>query len=169
MCWRLNIKYNLGWLLAAYDLSERRMLPGKAIGLSDMLYAQYNTENRMPVDFILCLEVKKRVVSAFPGALLLKLTTLSQTDWRPEVLQRLITKTTGLFHSSPNEMMFPGMWRAPKFETIERAGMDTAKDPRYIHRPEATEGVSVLFRTHRVAGESGDGLGGLFKTLRNGA
>ena len=43
-----TIRY-LGGLLAAYDLSERRILLDKTQELGDMLYAAFDTENRMPI------------------------------------------------------------------------------------------------------------------------
>lgn len=46
-----NIRY-LGGLIAAYDLSKREALLVKAVELGDLIYAAFDTENRMPVDFI---------------------------------------------------------------------------------------------------------------------
>ena len=43
-----TIRY-LGGLLAAYDLSGRRVLLNKARELGDMLYVAFDTENRMPI------------------------------------------------------------------------------------------------------------------------
>ena len=43
-----TIRY-LGGLLAAYDLSGRAILQDKALELGEMLYAAFDTENRLPV------------------------------------------------------------------------------------------------------------------------
>lgn len=43
-----TIRY-LGGLLSAYDLSGRAVLLDKALELGDMLYAAFDTKNRLPV------------------------------------------------------------------------------------------------------------------------
>lgn len=43
-----TIRY-LGGFLSAYDLSGRKELIGKALELGDMLYAAFDTENRLPI------------------------------------------------------------------------------------------------------------------------
>ncbi|ROW07339.1 hypothetical protein VMCG_03938 [Cytospora schulzeri] len=111
-----NIRY-LGGLLAAYDLSERSVLLTKAVELGEMLYAGFNTENRMPVDFFDVqrsksgkgLEVEGNVVSASPGSLLLEFTRLTQLTGDPKYYSA-ITKITELFLAGQNKTMLPGMW-----------------------------------------------------------
>jgi len=69
-----TIRY-LGGLIAAYDLSKREVLLQKAVELGDMIYAGFNTPNRMPVDMLAFeaakegtgLDVEYTVVSASPG------------------------------------------------------------------------------------------------------
>ncbi|KAK7756134.1 hypothetical protein SLS62_001726 [Diatrype stigma] len=111
-----NIRY-LGGLLAAYDLSRRDALLAKAKELGDMLYAGFNTENRMPVDFIEFeraktgrgLKVESSVVSASPGTLSLELTRLSQLTGEPRYYDA-IAKITDVFYRGQNQTKLPGIW-----------------------------------------------------------
>jgi len=111
-----NIRY-LGGLLAAYDLSKRRILLEKAIELGDLLYAGFNTEKRMPVDFIDFeksktgegLAVEGAVVSASPGTISLEFTRLSQLTSDAKYYDA-IAKVTDLFHDGQNATSLPGMW-----------------------------------------------------------
>ena len=111
-----NIRY-LGGLLAAYDLSKRRILLEKAIELGDLLYAGFNTEKRMPVDFIDFeksktgegLAVEGAVVSASPGTISLEFTRLSQLTGDAKYYDA-IAKVTDLFHDGQNATSLPGMW-----------------------------------------------------------
>ncbi|KAI0010229.1 endoplasmic reticulum mannosyl-oligosaccharide 1,2-alpha-mannosidase [Xylariaceae sp. FL0662B] len=111
-----NIRY-LGGLLAAYDLSKREVLRAKAVELGDLIYAAFNTENRMPVDFIDFeraktgegLIVENSVVSASPGTLSLEMTRLSQITGDPKYYDA-ISKITDVFYQGQNETMLPGMW-----------------------------------------------------------
>ncbi|KAJ9130134.1 alpha-1,2-Mannosidase [Pleurostoma richardsiae] len=111
-----NIRY-LGGLLAAYDLSGRRILLEKAIELGDLLYTGFNTDSRMPVDFIdferaragQVLTVESRVVSASPGTLSLEFTRLSQLSGDPKYYTA-VSRVMQLFYSHQNETNLPGMW-----------------------------------------------------------
>ncbi len=113
-----NIRY-LGGLVAAYDLSKRDILLVKAKELGDMLYAAFNTENRMPVDFMdferaktgRGLEVEPLVASASPGTLSLEMTRLSQLTGEPQYYDA-IAKVTDLFYRGQNQTRLPGMWPA---------------------------------------------------------
>lgn len=111
-----NIRY-LGGLLAAYDLSRRSVLLAKAIELGDMLYAGFNTENRMPVDFFDIersktgdgLEVEPNVVSASPGTLFMEFTRLSQLTGDPKYYTA-VSKVVSLFEQGQKKTALPGMW-----------------------------------------------------------
>lgn len=111
-----NIRY-LGGLLAAYDLSKRSVLLAKAIELGDMLFAGFNTENRMPVDFFDMeksksgegLDVEGHVVSASPGTLLLEFTRLSQITGDPKYYTA-ISNVVSVFENGQKETSLPGMW-----------------------------------------------------------
>lgn len=111
-----NIRY-LGGLLAAYDLSGRAVLLGKARELGDLLYAAFNTPNRMPVDFIdfetartgRGLLVEDSVVSASPGTLSLELTRLSQVTGDARYYDAA-ARVMEVFAKGQNETLIPGLW-----------------------------------------------------------
>ncbi|KAI5926520.1 endoplasmic reticulum mannosyl-oligosaccharide 1,2-alpha-mannosidase [Camillea tinctor] len=111
-----NIRY-LGGLIAAYDLSKREILLTKAAELGDMIYGAFNTENRMPVDFIdfkaaksgKGLAVEYSVVSASPGTLSLELTRLSQLTGDPKYYDA-ISRVMDIFHQGQKKTKLPGMW-----------------------------------------------------------
>jgi mannosyl-oligosaccharide alpha-1,2-mannosidase len=111
-----NIRY-LGGLLAAYDLSGRPVLLRKAVELGDLLYAAFNTPNRMPVDFIdfaaaktgRGLMVEDAVVSASPGTLSLELTRLSQVTGDAKYYDAA-ARVMDLFAAGQNETLIPGLW-----------------------------------------------------------
>lgn len=111
-----NIRY-LGGLLAAYDLSQRSVLLAKAVELGDMLYAGFNTENRMPVDFFdintskagTGLEVEWSVVTASPGTLLMEFTRLSQITGDTKYYTA-ISNLVSLFQDGQRKTVLPGMW-----------------------------------------------------------
>ena len=112
----VNIRY-LGGLLAAYDLSQRPILLTKAIELGNLLYAGYNTKNRMPVDFIEFdaakegkgLRGESNVVSASPGTLSLEMTHLSQVTGDPKYYDA-VSRVMDLFAKGQNSTEIPGLW-----------------------------------------------------------
>ncbi|KAI0477038.1 glycoside hydrolase family 47 protein [Xylaria cf. heliscus] len=111
-----NIRY-LGGLIAAYDLSKREALLVKAVELGDLIYAAFDTENRMPVDFIDFdaakkgngLTVESSVVSASPGTLSLELTRLSQITGNPKYYDA-ISRVMDVFYHGQNKTQLPGLW-----------------------------------------------------------
>jgi mannosyl-oligosaccharide alpha-1,2-mannosidase len=110
------IRY-LGGLIAAYDLSGHEVLRAKAIEVGNLLYAGFNTEDGMPVDFINFelakagegLVVEDSVVSASPGTLTLEFSRLSQITGDSKYYAA-ISKVMDLFYQHQNETMCPGMW-----------------------------------------------------------
>ncbi|GKT50860.1 mannosyl-oligosaccharide 1,2-alpha-mannosidase MNS1 [Colletotrichum spaethianum] len=111
-----NIRY-LGGLMAAYDLSRRPVLLDKAVELGNMLYGAFNTEHRMPVDFMNFedaktgkgLIVEGSVVSASPGTLSLEMTRLSQLTGDPKYYDA-VAKVMDLFHNGQQKTKLPGIW-----------------------------------------------------------
>ncbi|KAI1403040.1 glycoside hydrolase family 47 protein [Hypoxylon fuscum] len=111
-----NIRY-LGGLMAAYDLSKREVLLAKAVELGDLLYGAFNTENRMPVDFIDFeaaktgegLIVEGSVVSASPGTISLEFTRLSQLTGEPKYYDA-ISHVMDVFYEGQNQTRLPGLW-----------------------------------------------------------
>ncbi|RYC62062.1 hypothetical protein CHU98_g4157 [Xylaria longipes] len=111
-----NIRY-LGGLIAAYDLSKREALLVKAVELGDLIYAAFDTENRMPVDFIDFdaakrgdgLTVESSVVSASPGTLSLELTRISQITGDPKYYDA-ISRVMDVFYRGQEKTKLPGLW-----------------------------------------------------------
>lgn len=111
-----NIRY-LGGLIAAYDLSKRQALLVKAVELGDLIYAAFDTKNRMPVDFIdfraakrgSGLKVESAVVSASPGTLSLELTRLSQITGDPKYYDA-ISRVMDVFYHGQQDTQLPGLW-----------------------------------------------------------
>lgn len=111
-----NIRY-LGGLLAAYDLSGREVLLKKAVELGDLIYAGFNTENGMPVDFLNFysaksgegLVVESSVVSASPGTLSLELAHLSQVTGDDKYYSA-VSQVMDVFYQGQNKTRLPGVW-----------------------------------------------------------
>ncbi|KAH9895530.1 family 47 glycosyl hydrolase [Xylariomycetidae sp. FL2044] len=111
-----TIRY-LGGLLAAYDLSGREALLAKAVELGDLLYAGFNTPNRMPVDFIDFaraktgdgLTVEEWVVSASPGSLSMEMTRLSQVTGDPKYFEA-VEAVMRVFADHQLQTRLPGLW-----------------------------------------------------------
>lgn len=124
-----NIRY-LGGLMAAYDLSGREVLLQKAVELGDLIYAGFDTTNRMPVDNInvaaaaegLGLWVENAVVSASPGTLTLEMTRLSQITGDPKYYDA-ITGIVDLFFRGQNQTALPGLF--PMFVSMSREDVTT--------------------------------------------
>ncbi|EAQ82979.1 hypothetical protein CHGG_10797 [Chaetomium globosum CBS 148.51] len=124
-----NIRY-LGGLMAAYDLSGRAVLLEKAVELGDLIYAGFDTENRMPVDNInvaaaaegVGLWVENAVVSASPGTLTLEMTRLSQITGDPKYYDA-ITGIVDLFFRGQNQTALPGLF--PMFVSMSRQDVTT--------------------------------------------
>jgi len=110
------IRY-LGGLIAAYDLSGSQALKAKAVEVGDLLYAGFNTENNMPVDFIgfqaakegLGLPVEDKVASAGPGTLSLEFSRLSQITGDSKYYS-VISNLMDTFYENQNKTELPGMW-----------------------------------------------------------
>ncbi|KAH7169969.1 endoplasmic reticulum mannosyl-oligosaccharide 1,2-alpha-mannosidase [Dactylonectria macrodidyma] len=111
-----TIRY-LGGLLSAYDLSKRHVLLAKAVELGDLLYAGFNTPNRMPVDFIDFklagsgegLIVEDWVVIASPGSLSMEMTHLSQLTGDMKYYDA-ISAVMRVFHDQQSQTRLPGLW-----------------------------------------------------------
>lgn len=110
------IRY-LGGLIAAYDLSGHEALKQKAIEVGDLLYAGFNSENNMPVDFINFedakngsgLIVEAQVVSASPGTITLEFSRLSQITG-DDKYYAAVSHVMDIFHQGQNKTKLPGMW-----------------------------------------------------------
>ncbi|KAK2037472.1 family 47 glycosyl hydrolase [Colletotrichum somersetense] len=109
---------HLGGLLSAYDLSGEPILLSKAIELGDMLYASFDTPNRMP-PFWLDFEAAKAGnlmagtadPSASPCSLSLEFTRLSQLTGEPKYFDA-IERIKRFLEKTQRESQLPGMWPA---------------------------------------------------------
>ncbi|KAF2144976.1 glycoside hydrolase family 47 protein, partial [Aplosporella prunicola CBS 121167] len=113
-----TIRY-LGGFLAAYDLSQGRYpsLLQKATEMGDMLYAAFDTPNRMPItrwNFKAAAEgapqeAPESALVAEIGSLTLEFTRLSQLTNNPryyDAIQRIMD----VFEVQQNDTKLPGMW-----------------------------------------------------------
>ncbi|KAH8879097.1 seven-hairpin glycosidase [Thozetella sp. PMI_491] len=124
-----NIRY-LGGLLAAYDLSKRRVLLQKAVEIGDLIYSGFNTANRMPVDFLdfqrakggAGLTVEGQVVSASPGSFSLELTRLAQITGDDKYYDA-ISRVTDLFFANQNLTALPGLF--PMYVFMSKSDVTT--------------------------------------------
>ncbi|KAK6383468.1 hypothetical protein LTS17_002760 [Exophiala oligosperma] len=122
-----NIRY-LGGLLAAFDLSQEPVLLAKAVELGDMLYAGFDTPNRIP-PFWLNFEQAKQgsliaethQISASVGSFSLEFTRLSQITGDPKYYSA-VAHLTSVFEESQNSTAMPGMW--PTFIDARNARFD---------------------------------------------
>ncbi|KAL0940136.1 glycosyl hydrolase family 47 protein [Colletotrichum truncatum] len=109
---------HLGGLLSAYDLSSEPVLLAKAIELGDMLYAAFDTPNRIPpfwLDFNLAktggLVAGTNDPSASPCSLSLEFTRLSQLTGNPKYFDA-IERVKLFLERTQHETKLPGMWPA---------------------------------------------------------
>ncbi|KAJ5090874.1 hypothetical protein N7532_009558 [Penicillium argentinense] len=107
----------LGGLLSAYDLSADKQLLNKAVDVGDMLYAAFDTPNRMPIihwDLHKAARQEEQqaeeVVSASElGSFVLEFTRLSQITGDPkyfDAAQHVMTK----FDQLQGQTKLSGMW-----------------------------------------------------------
>ncbi|KAF6827231.1 glycosyl hydrolase family 47 [Colletotrichum plurivorum] len=109
---------HLGGLLSAYDLSSEPVLLTKAVELGDMLYAAFDTPNRMPpfwLDFNAAksgqLVAGTNDPSASPCSLSLEFTRLSQLTGNPKYFDA-IERVKLFLERTQHETRLPGMWPA---------------------------------------------------------
>lgn len=114
---------HLGGLLSAYDLSKERALLHKAVELGDMLYAGFDTPNRMPpfwLDFTRAKEGSLRAGNHDPSASLtssgLEFTRLAQLTGDDKYYDA-IDRVARFLERSQNKTRLPGMW--PTFFNLE--------------------------------------------------
>lgn len=111
-----TIRY-LGGLLSAYDLSGDERLLTKSLDLANMLYAAFDTPNRMPIlrwNLRWATKDKEQGGAGSPilaeiGSLSLEFTRLSQITQDPkwyDAIERIMT----LFDAQQHISALPGMW-----------------------------------------------------------
>jgi mannosyl-oligosaccharide alpha-1,2-mannosidase len=113
-----TIRY-LGGLMSAYDLSGRKyeVLLDKATELGEMLYAAFDTPNRMPMArwnwrksaLGESQEADRRCMIAEVGSLSMEFTRLSQLTGDPKWYDA-IARITDVFETKQSETKVPGLW-----------------------------------------------------------
>jgi mannosyl-oligosaccharide alpha-1,2-mannosidase len=111
-----NIRH-LGGLLGAYDLSGDKRLLEKATEVGNMLYAAFDTPNRMPITRWRPAEAAKgiaqsadeAVLSAELGSFSLEFTRLTQLTGDPRFYDAAKRITNGL-HQAQSKTRLPGMF-----------------------------------------------------------
>ncbi|SMR57466.1 unnamed protein product [Zymoseptoria tritici ST99CH_3D1] len=111
-----TIRY-LGGFLSAYDLSDDKRLLDKSLELADMLYAAFDTPNRMPIlrwDFHAARKGEEQVASdhvvlAEMGSLCLEFTRLSQITRDPRWYDA-VARVMDVFRDQQYQSNIPGMW-----------------------------------------------------------
>ena len=112
----INIRY-LGGFLSAYDLSGSETLLRKAVELGDMLYAAFDTPNRLPVTRWKWNETLQgrpqeaapSTISAEIGSFSLEFTRLSQITGDSKYYDA-VQRITTLFENQQDGSKLPGMW-----------------------------------------------------------
>jgi mannosyl-oligosaccharide alpha-1,2-mannosidase len=107
----------LGGLLAAFDLSADGKLLGKAVELGDMLYAAFDTTNRMPIIHWNAHKAVRReeqlaeesVLGAELGSFTLEFTRLSQITGDPKYFDAA-QRVMELFDKKQDTTELPGLW-----------------------------------------------------------
>ncbi|RMX76413.1 hypothetical protein D0868_16755, partial [Hortaea werneckii] len=116
----VTIRY-LGGLIAAYDLSGQqskyRVLLDKAVELGEILYAAFDTPNRMPMTYYRWKpafasqphRAGSRVVMAELGSLSMEFTRLAMLTGEPKYYDA-IARITDEMEQFQNNTRLPGMW-----------------------------------------------------------
>lgn len=110
-----NIRH-LGGLLAAYDLSQEQALLIKAVELGDMLYAGFDTPNRLPTFWLDFNKAKdgslvgeNHQISASVGSFALEFTRLSQITGNSKYYEA-VAHVTSILEGHQDSTKLPGMW-----------------------------------------------------------
>lgn len=111
-----TIRY-MGGFISAYDLSNDRRLLDKALELADMIYAAFDTPNRLPIlrwDFHAAARGDKQVspdhiILAEIGSLSMEFTRLSQIT-NDHKWYDAVARITNLFDQQQSLSQLPGMW-----------------------------------------------------------
>lgn len=154
-----TIRY-LGGLLGAFEISERRypVLLDKAVEVGEMLYAAFDTPNRMPVTrWDWKSSAEGQAMQASDGQLVselaslsLEFTTLSRLakgDKYYDAIQRI----TDELQKAQNQTKLPGMWpvvvdaRTPSFSGDNTFTLGAMSDSLYEYLPKVSVYSVILF------------------------
>ncbi|RHZ47886.1 glycoside hydrolase family 47 protein [Aspergillus thermomutatus] len=149
-----NIRY-LGGLLAAYDLSLDKRLLSKAVEVGEMLYAAFDTPNRMPItrwDFRSAARSEEQVASesvlvAEIGSFTLEFTRLSQITGDPKWFDA-IHRVMSIFYRQQDRTKLPGMWPV----VVNARAEDFTQDTTYTLGAMADSVYEYLPKMHALVG-----------------
>ncbi|KAH8677676.1 glycoside hydrolase family 47 protein [Xylariales sp. PMI_506] len=142
-----TIRY-LGGFLAAYDLSGDGRLLRKAKEVADMLYAAFDTPNRMPLtrwDTHAAARGEEQVASevvmiAEIGSLTMEFTRLSLVTGDPKYFDA-VQRIMDVFYDQQNNTLIPGMWpvlvnaRTKEFHNHDEFTLGAMADSMYEYLP----------------------------------
>ncbi|KAK7750299.1 hypothetical protein SLS62_007816 [Diatrype stigma] len=166
---------HLGGLLSAYDLSHEPVLLKKAVELGDMLYAAFDTPNRMP-PFWLDFDKAKRGLlqagdhdpSASVASSSLEFTRLAQLT-KDNKYYDAIDRVTRLLEQTQNITKLPGMWPTffdMKIDIENPEGPNSfTSDGSFTLGAQADSLYESLPKMHAMIG----GLDPVYETLYRGA
>ncbi|KAF4344671.1 alpha-mannosidase IC (MNSIC) [Fusarium beomiforme] len=107
---------HLGGLLSAYELSDEAVLLGKAIELGEMLYAAFDTPNRLPSHWLYFKAAKtgsqqadQSMSGAAGGSMCLEFTRLSQITGNPKYYDAT-ERIKQFFYRNQDKTKIPGLW-----------------------------------------------------------
>ena len=149
-----TIRY-LGGLLGAYNLSDDERLLEKAVEVGEMLYAAFDTPNRMPIlrwrlhdaaagkyqsahNLVLLAEI---------GSLVLEFTHLSQLSGDPRFYSAVIQITETL-ESQQMSTLLPGLWPI----TVNANEMNFTRDNTFTFGGMADSAYEYLAKTYALLG-----------------
>lgn len=150
-----TIRY-LGGLIAAYDISGKQqkysILLDKAVELAEIMYAAFDTPNRMPQTFYRWKpayasqphRASNRVVLAELGSMSLEFTRLAQLTGEPKYFDA-IQRITDALDEWQNKTRLPGMWPL----TVDASGCEKPVQVSHIR--------SGLGDSEQVLSFGGDG------------
>ncbi|KXT11942.1 hypothetical protein AC579_999 [Pseudocercospora musae] len=142
-----TIRY-MGGFIAAFDLSGDRRLLDKALELADMIYAAFDTPNRMPIlrwDFHAAARGERQVspdhiILAEIGSLCMEFTRLSQITHHDKWYDA-VARITNLFDEQQGLSQLPGMWplsvngEQADFHTGDTFSLAAFSDSMYEYLP----------------------------------
>jgi mannosyl-oligosaccharide alpha-1,2-mannosidase len=149
-----NIRY-LGGLLAAYDLSHDNRLLSTAAEVGEMLYAAFDTPNRMPItrwNFQNAARGEEQVAAegvliAEIGSFTLEFTRLSQITGDPKWFDA-IHRVMGIFYRQQDLTKLPGMWPV----VVNAREEDFTQDTTYTLGAMADSVYEYLPKMHALVG-----------------
>ncbi|KAH7266478.1 hypothetical protein FSOLCH5_012612 [Fusarium solani] len=107
---------HLGGLISAYELSDEAVLLGKAIELGEMLYATFDTPNRLPSHWLYFKDAKKgtqkadeSMSGAAGGSMCLEFTRLTQITGNPKYYDAT-ERIKQFFYRNQRNTKIPGLW-----------------------------------------------------------